>query len=97
MTTRMIRKQFSLEPEQYEALKRLVDVTGVSEAEIIRRALLRYLTLAPPPRLRAEAWARIQSHWAERDTLPEEHGEYVWRREDAYEEHRFTWPPCEGK
>jgi hypothetical protein len=36
----MVRKQIYIEQEQDEALKRLAEVLGVSEAEVVRRAVM---------------------------------------------------------
>jgi hypothetical protein len=52
----MIRKQIYVEPEQDSLLKRLVQETGQSEAELIRQAIDRQLRMVPGSRRDLKAW-----------------------------------------
>ena len=83
----MVRKQICLEREQERLLKQRAKAMGLSEAEVIRRALEAALhsgapTFIPDPaaweRLKADIEARIAG-----GPLP---GKRTWKREDAYAE-----------
>jgi hypothetical protein len=84
----MIRKQVYIEPRQDAVLKRLARTRGVTEAEIIRRAIDREAgapaTLAGQPDTEAweEARAFIRS-LIDRGPVP---GGRRWSREELYEE-----------
>jgi hypothetical protein len=88
----MIRKQFYIFPDQDAALKRKARELGVSEAELVRRALdavLTETTSAMPVRpsvlqaLLEDAQALSITHSA-----PEG---YVFKRDDAYEDESGRW------
>ncbi|MGB8646109.1 MAG: hypothetical protein WCF84_12790 [Anaerolineae bacterium] len=85
----MIRKQVYIERRQETRLKRLAKQRGVSEAEIIRRALDRELdagSTANAPR-NPDAWQEALAFMQSRRRLAIAGEEpYRWRREDAYEE-----------
>lgn len=92
--SRKIRKQIYIEPQQESALKRLAQRTGLSEAEVIRRAINEHLqtrrSSRPLPR-DPRAWERakkIMDKIMAQGPVP---GERTWRREDLYdrwEQHR---------
>ncbi len=52
--TGMIRKQIYITPQQDEALKRLAEATGRSQADIIRAALDQWFEVAQQQRREAE-------------------------------------------
>ncbi len=85
----MVRKQIYIERRQEARLKRLARQQGVSEAEIIRRALDRELESGSRSSLRRnpDAWKEALAFMESRRRLavPEQEP-YRWRREDAYEE-----------
>jgi hypothetical protein len=85
----MIRKQIYIQKSQEERLKKVAEARGVSEAEIIRRALeneLRAMTVYRPA-YDQDAWKRIVAFWEELDTRgPVEPRSRDWKREDLYED-----------
>ena len=84
----MIRKQIYIQKSQEERLKKVAEVRGVSEAEIIRRALDVELKRAGY-RLAYdnEAWQRLYNAILEMDKLPPvPQKKRDWKREDLYEE-----------
>jgi predicted DNA-binding protein len=85
----MIRKQIYIQKSQEERLKKVAEERGVSEAEIIRRALeneLRQMNVYRPAYDR-EAWKRVVAFWEELDQRgPVEPRVRDWKREDLYEE-----------
>lgn len=84
----MVRKQIYIQKSQEERLKKVAEARGVSEAEIIRRALETELKRAGY-RLAydEEAWKRIQVAILTMDKLPPvPQKKRDWKREDLYEE-----------
>ncbi len=84
MTTK-IRKQIYIDPLQEIQLKRISHVTGLSEAEIIRRSLSSRLnaTLDRPRDL--SAWERelaFIEQWIAKGPVA---GGRTWKREDLYD------------
>lgn len=84
----MIRKQIYIQKSQEERLKRVAEERGVSEAEIIRRALENELKRAGyRPAYDREAWQRLEAAIHEMDKLPPvPQKKRDWKREDLYEE-----------
>ncbi len=85
----MVRKQIYIEQRQEAQLKRLARQSGLSEAEIIRRALDRELSAGAISRLPRDpdAWKEALAFMQSRRQLVTPGEEpYHWRREDAYEE-----------
>jgi hypothetical protein len=86
--TQMIRKQIYIQKDQEDRLKKIAETRGVSEAEIIRRALdveLKHagFRLAYDD----EAWARAYQFMldlAKRGPVPQRKRD--WTREELYEE-----------
>jgi len=84
----MIRKQVYIEPRQDTILKRLARVWGVTEAEIVRRAIDREASRTfpgdgqPDPAAWEEARTFILSLIA-KGPVPSKR---KWKREDVYEE-----------
>lgn len=54
----MIRKQIYIKPEQESSIKRIAKLTGITEAEIIRRALERHLLDYGSHKKNSEAWKK---------------------------------------
>ncbi len=82
----MIRKQVYIEPRQEAILKRLARMWGVTEAEIVRRAIDDEEGVTSSPIRDLAAWEREKAfiaEWMAAGPLP---GERRWRREDAYQE-----------
>ncbi len=82
----MIRKQIYIEPRQEETLKHTARMLGLTEAEVIRRAIDQQMSAVPRNILDPGAWERETTFIAERigaGAVPEKR---KWRREDAYEE-----------
>ena len=85
----MVRKQIYIERRQEARLKRLAKKRGVSEAEIIRRALDHELSTIGSARLQSDrnAWKQAVNFMQARRRLVSAGDEpYRWRREDAYDE-----------
>jgi hypothetical protein len=85
MTT-MVRKQVYIEPQQEAQLKQRAAETGMSEAEIIRRAIDSWLK-DEVRRLRAkQAWEKARSLMEERYTRGPVPGGRTWTRDELYDE-----------
>jgi predicted DNA-binding protein len=85
---RKVRKQVYIEAHQECALKRLAKKSGVTEAQIIRRALDQHLRDLESAERRKSALDRMDSFTArliEQGPVP---GGRTWRREDLYERRR---------
>ncbi len=84
----MVRKQIYIQKNQEERLKRIAETRGVSEAEIIRRALDNELKRAGY-RLAydRDAWNKLYAAMLEMDKLPPvPQKKRDWKREDLYED-----------
>ena len=82
----MVRKQVYIEPGQDRFLKRRANELGVSEAELIRRAIDSLGRSSTRPRFDPEAWAAVVASMEERARVPTTGERQTWRREDLYEE-----------
>ena len=82
----MIRKQVYLEPAQDATLKQRAAMLGVTEAEIIRRAIDRQMALLGPGVRDLSAWKREKAFIAGRMAAAPRPGSRRFRREEAYEE-----------
>jgi hypothetical protein len=85
----MIRKQIYIQRRQEAQLKRLAKQRGMSEAEIIRRALDNELNVVAAPRVPSDplAWEKALAFMRSlhaRGPLPNRRRD--WKREDLYEE-----------
>ena len=90
----MIRKQLYIEEAQNKALKRRAKELGVTEAEVVRRALNEAFREEPytaPQKMRVEALERLLER---ADALAKTHAfpeGYRFNRQELYEEdRRFT-------
>ena len=81
----MVRKQVYLEPRQQRMLKALAKQRSVTEAEIIRAALDRYLDEQETARSREAAWKRERAFIEEWMKAPRAEEKRTWRREDLYD------------
>lgn len=80
-----IRKQIYLDPQQNELLKQTSRKLGVSEAEVIRRAILSQTSRISIAQHNRKAWENelhfIQSLISQGSVL----GKRKWKREDLYD------------
>ncbi|MEP0804282.1 MAG: ribbon-helix-helix protein, CopG family [Chloroflexota bacterium] len=85
----MVRKQIYIQKSQEERLKRIAEARGVSEAEIIRRALDNEMRQANVyrPLYDDEAMRRLVAFWQELDKrAPVAPRSRNWTREELYED-----------
>ena len=84
----MIRKQVYIQPSQQGILKRLARMQGVTEAEIIRRAIDREASAESHPAgwLDPAAWEEARAFILSFVTQGPVPGGRTWKREDAYQE-----------
>jgi hypothetical protein len=88
----MIRKQFHIYPHQDAALKRKARELGLSEAELMHRALDAMLTetMQAMPARPSVLRALLEDIQALSFTHPAPEG-YVFKRDDAYEDESGRW------
>jgi hypothetical protein len=82
----MIRKQVYIEPLQDAILKKRARMLGITEAEVIRKAIDGQTAFLHPGIRDLKAWEREKAFIAKRmadGSLP---GDRKFRREEAYEE-----------
>lgn len=87
--SQMVRKQIYIQKSQDERLKRVAEARGVSEAEIIRRALDNEIRQANVyrPLYDDEAMRRLVAFWGELDKRgPVAPRPRNWTREELYDE-----------
>ncbi len=83
----MVRKQVYIEPKQEISLKRMAQITGMTEAEIIRRALESHLKEIGMFKKHHDAWKKevkfIKKLMRKRKKInpPKQR----WKREDLYD------------
>ena len=82
----MIRKQIYIEPRQDDTLKGLARMLGLSEAELIRRAIDRQTSTVPVGMRDLEAWEREKVFIAERMAAGPVSSTRRWSRDEVYEE-----------
>lgn len=85
----MIRKQLYLEEAQDQALKRRAKELGISEAEVVRRALDEALRPGAATRVRQRKQGILQAYFDEVDELASTHHlpeGYHFDRQALYEE-----------
>jgi len=83
---RMIRKQIYIESRQDTTLKQQAKALGITEAEVIRRAIDRQMALVRLNVRDLKAWEREKTFIAKRMAKGRAPGGRLWKREDAYEE-----------
>ena len=82
----MIRKQVYIEPLQNVNLKKQAKKLGITEAEIVRRAIDRQMALLVPGLRDPSAWQREKAFIAQRIAGKPLSGGRKFRREEAYED-----------
>jgi hypothetical protein len=82
----MVRKQVYIEPAQEASLKKQAKKLGLTEAEIIRRAIDRQMVHLIPVLRDLSAWEREKEFIAERMAGKPLPGGRKFKREEAYEE-----------
>ncbi len=82
----MVRKQVYIEPAQDRFLKRRARELGVTEAELIRRAIDSLSQTPAQSPFDPEAWQAVVASMDERGSLPTTGEKRTWRREDLYED-----------
>jgi len=82
----MIRKQINIEPLQEASLKKQASLLGVTEAEVIRRAIDRQMAYLIPGVRDLSAWEREKRFIVERMSVKRAPAGRKFRREEAYEE-----------
>ena len=84
---RMVRKQVYIEPEQDAFLKLRARELGLTEAELIRRAIRMFSTHDETTEDRPDlaAWERIKAASEERARVVSEEPGWTWSREELYE------------
>jgi len=80
-----VRKQVYIEPYQEVLLKRLAAELGVTEAEIIRRAIDEHARTWRLPRRNLEAWEKERAFIENLMQQGPVAGGRTWRREDLHE------------
>jgi Ribbon-helix-helix protein, copG family len=93
MTTQMVRKQFYIQKRQDALLKRLSRARGLSEAEIIRRAIEREVAGVPvqPIATDRSAWQELVAFLEARQESARGGQPYQWNREEIYAERENRW------
>ena len=93
MTTNMVRKQIYIHQRQEIRLKQLAEARGVSEAEIIRRALERELGGEIPRPVPADrsAWQELTAFLEARHATTKGRQPYRWNRQEIYDERENRW------
>jgi len=79
-----IRKQIYLDPKQNEILKQTSRKLGVSEAEVIRRAILSQTSRINISRQNRKAWENELQFIQTLIKQGQIRGERKWKREDLY-------------
>jgi len=83
---RMVRKQIYIESLQDNNIKKQARDLGVTEAEVIRRAINCQMTSVRLSIRDLKAWERERTFIAKRMAKAHAPGGRQWKREDAYEE-----------
>jgi hypothetical protein len=82
----MVRKQIYIEPRQEELLKQAAAETGMTEAEIIRRAIDLWGESEEKRRQAQEAWKEARAFIEDLIAQGPVPGGRTWTREELYEE-----------
>jgi len=93
MSTHMVRKQMYIHKRQDEQIKRLAELYGLSESEVIRKAIDREVSGAPSQRFIPDraAWQELLVYLDERNKIPGKDQPYRWNREELYAERENRW------
>ena len=89
----MVRKQIYINRRQEALLKRLARLRGMSEAELIRRAIDREAEQAQPFAAQYDhsAWEEILQLVEARKQLGITGASYRWNRDEIYSERESRW------
>lgn len=82
---RMIRKQLYLSADQNFILKETAREMGITEAELVRRAIDRHIDTFKWQKKDSKAWAKERKfiqQWIKQGPV---NGRRTWKREDLYE------------
>ncbi len=82
----MIRKQVYIEQLQDEYIKQRAQILGITEAEVIRRAIDGHLVSVPSGTRDLTAWEREKAFIVERMAAGSGAGGRRFQREDVYKE-----------
>ncbi len=82
----MIRKQVYIEPEQDESIKQRARLMGITEAEVIRRAIDGETVLFPSRMKDPDAWKREKAFIEKRVSGGAARTRRRFRRAEIYEE-----------
>ena len=82
----MVRKQVYIKPAQEQFLKQRAKELGVTEAELIRRAIDALARTPSRPPFDPDAWRAVAESMDERARLPATGEGRTWTRDDIYEE-----------
>ena len=93
---RMIRKQVYVESRQETALKQRARASGISEAEIIRRAIDCQMASSRIGARDPKAWERERAFIAKRMAKGLAPGARSWKRADVYEERLMRYRPIKS-
>src|SRR6266849_4117052 len=80
----MVRKQVYIDPAQDRLLKRRATELGVTEAELIRRALDSLARTPASPAFDPEAWQMILESMDKRARIPSTGEGRTWTRDELY-------------
>jgi len=83
---RMVRKQVYIESRQETTLKQQARTLGITEAEVIRRAIDRQMASVRLSIRDLKAWERERAFIIKRMAKGHAPGGRRWKREDVYEE-----------
>lgn len=84
--SRMVRKQIYIEPRQEETLKRKAREMGITEAELIRRAIDQVGDVYPLVRPNLQAWEEEKEYIREHRRMDVAQTGRTWTRDELYEE-----------
>ncbi len=84
--SRMVRKQIYIESRQDMTLKRQARTLGMTEAEVIRRAIDHQMAFVRINARDLKAWEQEKAFIAKRMARGPVSGSRRWKREDSYEE-----------
>jgi len=93
MGTTMVRKQIYIPRRQEIFIKRISEIRGVSEGEVIRQAIEREISRELPGTTleAAAAWDQLMRFVEERKQAAGTGEPYRWNREEIYEERESRW------
>ena len=85
--SRMVRKQIYISAEQEHLLKTRASELGLTESQLIRSGIERFLRPSGAPPLDEQAWQDAVDFMRERARIAEANEQRGWTREELYERH----------